>query len=226
MEAPTLILPALSSITFSARSQPMRSDLGFYLIDHRLIGLAMLIVLAATCEFGYRAGSSKQAMSDSFMRSLGIPPPNVNLGIGSGTHAEQVGRTMIEFEKVVREWRPDWIVVVGDVNATCACSITAKKELVALAHIEAGLRSFDLTMPEEINRMVTDRLSDLLFTPDEISDRNLLHEGVPPDRICRVGNIMIDTLERHREAAARLDTAEVVTANLVQPQPEKPCLRQ
>jgi len=104
-----------------------------------------------------------QRMSESFFSALGIPKPDVDLGIGSGSHAEQVGQTMMAFEKVVREWKPDWIVVVGDVNATCACSITAKKEHVKLAHIEAGLRSFDLKMPEEINRMVTDRLSDLAY---------------------------------------------------------------
>lgn len=98
-----------------------------------------------------------EAMSKSFFESLAIPRPDIDLGIGSGSHSEQVGQTMIEFEKVVHQWRPDWIVVVGDVNATCACSITARKEHVKLAHIEAGLRSFDEGMPEEINRLVTDR---------------------------------------------------------------------
>lgn len=145
------------------------------------------------------------AMSDAFFRGLQLPEPDVHLGIGSGTHAEQVGKTMIAFERVVRERRPDWIVVVGDVNATCACAITAKKEQVFLAHIEAGLRSFDPRMPEEINRIVTDRLSDLLFTTDLLADRNLRREGVPPERIRRVGNVMIDTLEQNRQAAAALD---------------------
>ena len=145
------------------------------------------------------------AMSAVFFQELKIPPPDVDLGIGSGSHAEQVGQTMIAFEKVVQKKQPDWVVVVGDVNATCACSITAKKEHVKLAHIEAGLRSFDLDMPEEINRMVTDRLSDLLFTTDALADANLRAEGVAEARIRRVGNIMIDTLERHRPAAARLD---------------------
>jgi len=144
------------------------------------------------------------SMSESFFRDLKIPHPDVDLEIGSGSHAEQVGKTMIAFEKVVRDHRPDWIVVVGDVNATCACSITAKKEHIQLAHIESGLRSFDLDMPEEINRMVTDRLSDLLFTTDELADANLLKEGVPANRIKRVGNIMIDSLEEHRLAAAAL----------------------
>jgi len=145
------------------------------------------------------------AMSEAFFQALNIPTPDVDLEIGSGTHAEQVGKTMIAFEKVLQERKPDWIVVVGDVNATCACSITAKKEHVSLAHIESGLRSFDLDMPEEINRMVTDRLSDLLFTTDTIADENLLKEGVPANRIKRVGNIMIDSLEAQRVTATALN---------------------
>ncbi len=160
-------------------------------------------------------------MSESFFKALGIPEPDVDLGIGSGSHAEQVGKTMIAFEGVVREWRPDWIVVVGDVNATCACSITAAKEHVKLAHIEAGLRSFDNRMPEEINRLVTDRLSNLLFTTDEIADANLANEGVPHDRIKRVGNVMIDTLEKHRHEAEALDVAEIVNGNAVQDLPHQ-----
>ncbi|MEI6168410.1 MAG: UDP-N-acetylglucosamine 2-epimerase (non-hydrolyzing) [bacterium] len=152
------------------------------------------------------------AMSKSFFQELAIPAPDVDLGIGSGTHAEQVGKTMIAFEKVVQERKPDWIVVIGDVNATCACSITAKKEHIPLAHIESGLRSFDPDMPEEINRLVTDRLSDLLFTTDAIADANLLKEGVPPSRIKRVGNIMIDTLEAQRATAAALDLTSLCTA--------------
>jgi UDP-N-acetylglucosamine 2-epimerase (non-hydrolysing) len=151
-----------------------------------------------------------EAMSASFFRDLGIPAPDIHLEIGSGTHAEQVGRTMIAFEKVVQQRAPDWVVVVGDVNATCACSITAKKEHVKLAHIEAGLRSFDLDMPEEINRMVTDRLSDILFTTDALADENLRREGVPEPRIRRVGNIMIDTLEQQRGRAAALAPKRIV----------------
>ena len=149
-------------------------------------------------------------MSDTFFAELGIPPPDYHLGIGSGTHAEQVGRTMIEFEKVLRATRPDWVVVVGDVNATCAGAITAKKEQVKLAHIEAGLRSNDGSMPEEINRLVTDRLTDLFFTTDRFADANLRAEGVPEARIRQVGNIMIDTLEAERPAAAALDLQEIV----------------
>ena len=148
-------------------------------------------------------------MSDAFFRDLGIPAPDVHLEIGSGSHAEQVGRTMIAFEPVVRAHRPDWVVVVGDVNATCACAITAKKEGVRLAHIEAGLRSFDMAMPEEINRLVTDRLADLLFTTDAIADGHLASEGVPAAKIRRVGNIMIDTLEQQRSRAAALHPGEI-----------------
>jgi UDP-N-acetylglucosamine 2-epimerase (non-hydrolysing) len=150
------------------------------------------------------------AMSDAFFRDLGIPKPDVDLGIGSGTHAEQVGRTMIAFEPVVAEWRPDWIVVVGDVNATCAAGLVAAKQHVRLAHIEAGLRSFDRRMPEEINRLVTDTLADLLFTTDALADENLRREGVAPEKIRRVGNIMIDSLEKHRPRAAALALDDIL----------------
>ena len=154
-------------------------------------------------------------MSDQFFKELDIPNPDINLEIGSGTHAEQVGRTMIAFEKVIRDEKPDWVVVLGDVNATIACSITAKKEHVKCAHVEAGLRSRDMDMPEEINRLVTDRLSDLLFTPDRLSNANLKAEGVPDERIKFVGNIMIDTLEREREKAAALDVNKIIRENLI-----------
>jgi len=156
-------------------------------------------------------------MSRTFFEALNIPEADVNLGVGSGSHAEQVGRTMMAIEPVLREHRPDWVVVVGDVNATCACAITAKKERLRLAHIEAGLRSGDMRMPEEVNRLVTDRLADLLFTPDEFSSQNLRKEGVEEARIKFVGNIMIDTLEAHREVAAKLDIAQVVSDNLLIP---------
>jgi len=154
-------------------------------------------------------------MSEQFFKELDIPNPDINLEIGSGSHAEQVGRTMIEFEKVLRKEKPDWVVVLGDVNATCACSITAKKEHIKCAHIEAGLRSRDMDMPEEINRLVTDRLSDLLFTPDRLSNANLKAEGVEDAKIKFVGNIMIDTLEREREKAAALDINKIVRENLI-----------
>ena len=153
-------------------------------------------------------------MSKAFFAELDIPAPDVDLGVGSGSHAEQVGRTMIEFEKVLRQWKPDWVVVVGDVNAACACAITAKKERLRCAHIEAGLRSFDLDMPEEINRMVADRLSDVLFTPDELADANLRAEGAAPARIRRVGNIMIDTLDRESPRARALDPRRIAAAHL------------
>jgi UDP-N-acetylglucosamine 2-epimerase (non-hydrolysing) len=158
-----------------------------------------------------------ERMSKSFFDVLKIPHPDIDLGIGSGSHSEQVGNTMIAFEKVLQEHKPDWVVVVGDVNATCACSITAKKEHIKVAHIEAGLRSFDMEMPEEINRLVTDRLSDLLFTADELSSENLRKEGVPEERIKFVGNIMIDTLEAHREAAAKRDIATIARDNALVP---------
>ena len=157
-------------------------------------------------------------MSEQFFKELDIPNPDINLEIGSGSHAEQVGRTMIAFEKVLKAEKPDWVVVLGDVNATCACSITAKKEHVKCAHIEAGLRSRDMDMPEEINRLVTDRLSDLLFTPDRLSDANLKAEGVPDEKIRFVGNIMIDTLEREREKAAALDLRKIISENLIEEQ--------
>lgn len=152
-------------------------------------------------------------MSDAFFADLGIPAPDINLGVGSGSHAEQVGKTMIKFEKVLRKEKPDWVVVVGDVNATLACSVTAKKELIKCCHIEAGLRSGDMTMPEEINRLVTDRLSDLLLVPDEISMGNLRAEGVDESRMVLVGNIMIDTLDANFKAAKKLKILDIISDN-------------
>lgn len=155
-------------------------------------------------------------MSQQFFDELDIPPADIHLEIGSGTHAEQVGKTMIEFEKVVKAEKPDWIVVVGDVNAICAGAIVAKKEHIKLAHIEAGLRSGDISMPEEVNRLVADRLSDLLFTPDRMSDKNLLKEGVSPEKIKFVGNIMIDTLEKERDKALKIDPLNILRNNLLE----------
>ena len=152
-------------------------------------------------------------MSQSFFESLGIPEANINLGIGSGSHATQVGLTMIEFEKILEKVNIDWVIVVGDVNATLACSITAKKQHIKVCHIEAGLRSGDIEMPEEINRLVTDRLSDLLLTPDKLSVKNLLDEGTPNDRIKFVGNIMIDTLESNRGKAEKLEIDGIIKNN-------------
>ena len=154
-------------------------------------------------------------MNKAFFKALDIPEADINLEIGSGTHAEQVGKTMMAFEKVLKIEKPDWVVVVGDVNATLACSVTAKKEHVKVCHIEAGLRSGDIEMPEEINRLVTDRLSDLLLTPDKLSIENLLKEGTGEDRIQFVGNIMIDTLEAQRHKAQKLEINDVINDNLL-----------
>lgn len=154
-------------------------------------------------------------MSKTFFEELNIPEADINLGVGSGTHAEQVGHTMIEFEKVLKAEKPDWVVVVGDVNATLACSVTAKKEWVKVCHIEAGLRSGDIKMPEEVNRLVTDRLSDLLLTPDHLSNENLKKEGVTVDHMVFVGNIMIDTLEANRSKAEQLSIKAILENNLL-----------
>lgn len=154
-------------------------------------------------------------MSEAFFRSLSIPDPDINLEIGSGSHAEQLGYTMIAFEKVLVQHKPDWVVVVGDVNATLSCSVVTKRHNIKLCHIEAGLRSGDMTMPEEINRLVTDRLSDLLLTPDLISSENLLKEGTPAKKVHFVGNIMIDTLESNKEAASNLSLESIISKNLV-----------
>jgi UDP-N-acetylglucosamine 2-epimerase (non-hydrolysing) len=141
------------------------------------------------------------AMSEVFFRELGIPEPDRNLNVGSGTHAEQTADVMKRLEPVVVESRPDWVVVYGDVNSTVAAALVCAKLLVRVAHVEAGLRSRDLTMPEEINRLVTDRLADLLLTPSADADENLLAEGVARERIRCVGNVMVDTLLRLRPAA-------------------------
>jgi UDP-N-acetylglucosamine 2-epimerase (non-hydrolysing) len=155
-------------------------------------------------------------MSESFFRELSIPEPDINLEIGSGSHAEQLGYTMIAFEKVLLEHKPDWVIVVGDVNATLSCSVVAKRLNIKVCHIEAGLRSADMSMPEEINRLVTDRISDLLLTPDTISSANLRSEGTPDHKIAFVGNIMIDTLEANREIASSLTLENIINNNLSQ----------
>lgn len=142
-------------------------------------------------------------MSGNFFRDLEMPPPQVNLEVGSGSHASQTAEVMKRFEPVVLDWRPDLVVVVGDVNSTLAAALVAAKLGVRLAHVEAGLRSFDMTMPEEINRKLTDAVSDFLFVTEESGARNLRREGVPEDRIFLVGNTMIDTLLRFRRTAAR-----------------------
>lgn len=143
-------------------------------------------------------------MSETFFVALGMPRPDIDLGVGSGSHAEQTARVMVAFEKVCLEQRPDLVIVVGDVNSTMACTITAKKLGIAVAHVEAGLRSRDMRMPEEINRLCTDVLCDLLFTTDRFANENLRAEGVPAEKIHFVGNVMIDTLMKHRALAAEL----------------------
>src|SRR5882757_2634222 len=148
-------------------------------------------------------------MSDAFFADLALPKPDYNLEIGSGSHAEQTGAVMIAYERLCRSAAPDWVVVVGDVNSTLACGLVAKKLCLPLAHLEAGLRSRDRTMPEEINRIVTDAIADLLWTPSEDADENLRQEGIPASQIVRVGNIMIDSYELSR---ARIETENVVEA--------------
>jgi UDP-N-acetylglucosamine 2-epimerase (non-hydrolysing) len=137
-------------------------------------------------------------MSDVFWRELALPEPHFHLGVGSGTHAEQTAGVMLAYEQVCLKRPPNWVVVVGDVNATAACALTAKKLCLPLAHLEAGLRSGDRTMPEEINRVVTDAIADLLWTPSADADANLRREGIAAGNIVRVGNIMIDSFEMLR----------------------------
>jgi UDP-N-acetylglucosamine 2-epimerase (non-hydrolysing) len=143
------------------------------------------------------------AMSDLFFRQLGITEPDLNLDVGSGSHAAQTAEIMKTFEPVVLEQRPDAVLVVGDVNSTIACGLVAVKMGVKLIHVEAGLRSFDRTMPEEINRVLTDAISDLLFCTEQSGVDNLLREGVAQEKIHLVGNVMIDSLLRHRARAAQ-----------------------
>jgi len=140
-------------------------------------------------------------MSDAFFRDLRMPAPHHHLGIGSGSHAEQTGGVMIAYEKVCKsaESCPRWIIVVGDVNSTAACALVGAKLGIPVIHLEAGLRSRDRRMPEEINRLVTDAISDVMWTPSPDADENLLREGVSPERIERIGNIMIDSYEMVRE---------------------------
>lgn len=144
-----------------------------------------------------------EKMSEVFFRELGIPAPDVNLEVGSGSHAAQTANIMLRFEPVLLEHKPDWLVVVGDVNSTMACTLVASKLGIKVAHVEAGLRSFDRTMPEEINRLVTDALADLLLTPSEDASENLRREGAPEEKIRMVGNIMIDSLVDNLEQARR-----------------------
>jgi UDP-N-acetylglucosamine 2-epimerase (non-hydrolysing) len=153
-------------------------------------------------------------MSDAFFQDLMLPEPHFHLGVGSGTHAEQTGQVMIAYEKLLAETMPDMVIVVGDVNSTAACALAAVKMSYSkgsrprpiVAHLEAGLRSFDRTMPEEINRVVADSISDILWTPSSDANENLLREGIPKQKIEFVGNIMIDSLEMMRSKIEAADT--------------------
>jgi UDP-N-acetylglucosamine 2-epimerase (non-hydrolysing) len=164
-------------------------------------------------------------MSDVFFEDLEIPAPDVNLEVGSGSQAWQVAQVMLRFEPVLLEYRPDWVVVVGDVNSTIACAMVCAKLGVKIAHVEAGLRSFDRSMPEEVNRILTDQLSTLLLTPSADANENLLREGIDPARIALVGNVMIDSVvralpvaeKRHREITKELGVERYVLATLHRP---------
>src|SRR5882672_9783503 len=142
-----------------------------------------------------------QAMSKVFFDELGMPEPDVYLGVGSGSHAQQTARVMIAIEEDCLRHKPAMVVVAGDVNSTVAAALAASKLGIAVAHVEAGLRSFDRSMPEELNRIVTDHLSDLLFTTEESGNRNLRTEGIGSDKIHFVGNCMVDSLRRHERQA-------------------------
>jgi len=144
-------------------------------------------------------------MSKVFFEDLELPQPDIYLRVGSGSHAQQTARVMLAFEPVLLEHRPDWVIVVGDVNSTVACALTAAKLGIRVAHVEAGLRSFDRTMPEEYNRLLTDHIADLLFTTEPSANENLRREGISEEKIHFVGNVMIDTLLRHKERALTLD---------------------
>jgi UDP-N-acetylglucosamine 2-epimerase (non-hydrolysing) len=157
----------------------------------------------ARCILVHTGQHYDENMSRVFFEDLELPEPDIHLGVGSGSHAEQTGKVMVAFEGVLARERPDLVIVVGDVNSTLACSLVAAKALVPVAHVEAGLRSFDRTMPEEINRMLTDVLSDFCFTTSPEAETNLRREGVDPGRIHFVGNIMIDSLLFYLERSER-----------------------
>jgi UDP-N-acetylglucosamine 2-epimerase (non-hydrolysing) len=147
-------------------------------------------------------------MSDAFFTDLLLPKPDVHLGVGKGSHAEQTGRVMIEYEKICVASPPDWIIVVGDVNSTLACALVGAKLLIRVAHLEAGLRSGDRTMPEEINRIVTDSVADVLWTPSEDGNEHLAREGVAAEKVELVGNIMLDSFELLAPKIRSADTAQ------------------
>ncbi len=160
-------------------------------------------------------------MSGVFFEQLGLPHPDTNLEVGSGTHAVQTAQVMIKFEELVARARPDWVLVYGDVNSTVAAALVCAKLLIPVAHVEAGLRSGDRTMPEEINRLLTDQLADLLFTPSEDGNANLAREGIPAAKVHLVGNVMIDTLARLLPAAEALWPALQARLGLDRPGAER-----
>ena len=143
-------------------------------------------------------------MSKIFFEDLELPEPDIYLGVGSGTHAEQTGKVIIEFEKVLLKEKPDLVIVVGDVNSTLAAALAAVKLHIPVAHVEAGLRSYDREMPEEINRVLTDAISDYLFTHSPEADENLIREGIPKEKIYLVGNVMVDSLLYNKEKPKNL----------------------
>ena len=167
-------------------------------------------VLRALAPLGFRqtlihTGQHYDAsMSSIFFQELAMPQPDLNLEVGSGTHAQQTAEIMSRFEPALLRYQPDLVLVYGDVNSTLAAALVCSKLGVRVGHVEAGLRSRDRTMPEEINRLLTDQISDLLFTPSADADENLRLEGIPPDHICLVGNVMIDTLVRLLPQARKL----------------------
>ncbi len=154
-----------------------------------------------------------EKMSDIFFAELGIPAPDINLSVGSGSHAVQTANVMTKFEPICEQEKPDWVVVVGDVNSTMACTLVCAKLGIKVAHVEAGLRSYDRAMPEEINRIVTDALADLLLTPSADADENLIKEGISQEKIKLVGNVMIDSLVANLEKARKSPILERLGLN-------------
>ena len=152
-------------------------------------------------------------MSEAFFNDLGMPKPDIYLGVGSASHAVQTAKIMLEFEPYVLREKPDWVLVVGDVNSTIACALVCSKLGIKVAHVEAGLRSWDRNMPEEINRILTDSISDLLLTPSPDGNENLKKEGIPDEKVKLVGNIMIDSLFRNLEFANKSKIREELGLN-------------
>jgi UDP-N-acetylglucosamine 2-epimerase (non-hydrolysing) len=170
--------------------------------------------LKINCRIVHTGQHYDYKMSQAFFEDLAIPAPNFFLGVGSGSHAVQTAKVMVEFEKICLKEKPDLVIVVGDVNSTLACSVVAKKLVIHVAHVEAGLRSFDLSMPEEINRMVTDAITDLFFVTEESGRQNLLNEGKAEDQIHFVGNVMIDNLLYQANQLESLDSKRFGTFSL------------